>query len=77
MKKTGFVAALAVMALLAVILVGCGSRLTMTYANEKQYSAGSGEVPASVRELDVDWSSGACGFRLCREHQRKNRSGAG
>lgn len=59
MKKTGFVAALAVMALLAVILVGCGSRLTMTYANEKQYSAGSGEVPASVRELDVDWSSGA------------------
>lgn len=59
MKKTGFIAALAVMALLAVILVGCGSRLTMTYANEKQYSAGSGEVPASVRELDVDWSSGA------------------
>lgn len=59
MKKTGFIAALAVMALLVVILVGCGSRLTMTYANEKQYSAGSGEVPASVRELDVDWSSGA------------------
>lgn len=54
MKKTGFIAALAVMALLAVILVGCGSRLTMTYANEKQYSAGSGEVPAFVRELDVD-----------------------
>lgn len=59
MKKTGFIAALAVIALLAVSLVGCGSRLTTTYANSKQYSAGSGEITASVRELDVDWSSGA------------------